>query len=177
MVALNRRRYPMEIRSPRATYYGWKKDETDKVLDALKKRSSLGVPIVVEGRRDREALGKLGMTGPVLCLKGSGESRFHFLDRLDGFGDIVLLTDFDREGIELRLWLYQELTRRGIRADDLAWRRIRSLARSEVRSIEELPRFVRSLDAKARGERPSKIRPVKVSQVGPAKSTDIVAHR
>ncbi len=159
MVARNRRRYPNEIRKPRATYYGWKKDETDRLLDALRKRSNTGVPIVVEGRRDREALGKLGVTGTILCLKAAGESRFHFLDRLDGFRDIILLTDFDREGVELRLWLYQELTRRGIRADDLAWKRIRSLARTEVRSVEELPSFVRSMEAKARGERPQKARP------------------
>ncbi len=157
MVARNRRRDPRETRTPRAIYYGWKKDETDKLLDALRKRSGAGVPIVVEGRRDREALGRLGVTGKVFCLKAAGESRFHFLDKLDGFQDIILLTDFDREGVELRLWLYQQLTRRGIRADDLAWRRIKSLARTEVRSVEELPRFVRSMEAKARGERPQKL--------------------
>ncbi len=117
MVARNRRRNPRETRTPRAIYYGWKKDETDKLLDALRKRSSAGVPIVVEGRRDREALGRLGVTGKVFCLKAVGESRFHFLDRLDGFQD----------------------------------------TRTEVRSVEELPRFVRSMEAKARGERPEKL--------------------
>lgn len=177
MVARNRRRYPREIRNPRAIYYSWKKNETEKLLDALRKRSNAGVPIVVEGRRDREALGKLGMIGPVLCLKASGGSRFHFLDRLDGFRDIILLTDFDREGVELRLWLYQELTRRGVRADDLAWQRIRSLARTEVKSVEELPSFVRSLEAKARGERPTKAISTKTSELGQAKSTEIITHR
>jgi len=163
VVARNRRRYPGEQRTPRAVYYGWKKDEIEKLLDSLRKRSKGGIPIVVEGRRDREALGKLGVEGTVLCFKAIGESRLGFLDKLDGFRDIILLTDFDREGSELRLWLYQELTRRGIRADDLAWRRIRSLARTEVRSVEELPSFVHSLEAKSRGERPGKAHPVRLS--------------
>ena len=159
MVARERRRYPSEVRNPRASYYGWKRDETEKVLDSLRKRSRIGVPIVVEGRRDRAALDSLGVKGPILCLKGAGESRFHFLDKLDGLRDIILLTDFDREGIELRLWLYEELTRRGIRTDDLAWRRIKSLARAEVKGVEELPSFIRSIEAKSRGERPGKVRP------------------
>ncbi len=163
MVARDRRRYPSERRTPRAAYYAWKKDEIEKLLDSLRKRSGGGIPVVVEGRRDREALGKLGVTGTVLCLKAVGEPRFHFLDKLDGFRDIILLTDFDKEGSELRLWLYQELTKRGIRADDLAWRRIRSLARTEVRSVEELPSFVRSMEAKSRGERPGKPRPLRLS--------------
>jgi 5S rRNA maturation endonuclease (ribonuclease M5) len=157
MVARNRRRYPTEIRRPRAEYYAWKKDQAEKVIDSLKKRSDAGIPIIVEGRRDREALGRIGIAGTILCLKGAGESRFHFLEKLDGFKDIILLTDFDREGVELRLWLYQELTKRGIRADDLVWRRMRSLARAGVRSIEELPSFLRSLDSQAMGKRPKPV--------------------
>jgi 5S rRNA maturation endonuclease (ribonuclease M5) len=162
MVARERRRYPSEMRNPRASYYTWKRDETEKVLDSLRKRSRVGVPIVVEGRRDRAALENLGVKGIILCLKGAGESRFHFLDRLDGVRDVILLTDFDREGIELRLWLYQELTRRGIRTDDLAWRRIKSLARAEAKGVEELPSFIRSIEAKSRGERPGKVRPAQL---------------
>jgi len=154
MVARGRRRSPLHVRRPRMAFYAWKMDETDKVVRALRKRSEDGVPIIVEGRRDEQALRKLGVNGVVLCLKAVGESRFRFLERLDGHDEVVLLTDFDREGGELRLWLYQELSRRGIRSDDYFWRRVRSLARTEVRSVEELPRFLGSLEARARGERP-----------------------
>jgi 5S rRNA maturation endonuclease (ribonuclease M5) len=166
VVARDRRRYPGEKRTPRASYYSWKRDETEKILDSLRKRSRIGVPIVVEGRRDREALGRLGVSGIVLCLKGAGQSRYHFLDKLDGFRDIILLTDFDAEGVELRLWLYQELTKRGIHADDLIWRRIKSLARAEVKGIEELPSFIRSIESKSRGERPAKPQTVHLATQG-----------
>lgn len=135
-------------------YYAEKLKEAEKVMYGLRTRSGAGVPIVVEGRRDLEALRRLGVSGRVFCLKAAGVSRVGFLESLDGFESVVLLTDFDREGGELRLWLYQELSRRGVRADDFAWRRIRALARAEVRSVEELPRFFRSTEARARGQRP-----------------------
>ena len=154
MVARNRRRNPGQVRQPRRAFYAWKLEEAEKVFEGLRERSEAGVPIVVEGRRDEHALRRIGVMGSVLCLKAVGESRMRFLEKLDGFEDVVLLTDFDREGVELRLWLYQELSRRGVRADDSSWRRIRSLARPEVRSVEELPSFMRSTEARARGERP-----------------------
>lgn len=135
-------------------YYAWKKEQTERVFDGLRDRSRAGVPIIVEGRRDETALRKLGVTGPIFCLKAAGESRLRFLEKLDGFRQVVLLTDFDREGWELRSWLYHELSNLRIRADDLLWRRIRSLARTEVRSVEELPGFARSLEMRAMGGRP-----------------------
>ncbi len=134
-------------------FYAWKLEEAKRILERLRESSGSGVAIVVEGRRDEAALRKLGVVGVVYCLKARGESGVRFLEKLDGLDGVVLLTDFDREGGELRLWLYQELSRRGVRADDFAWKRIRSLARTEVRSVEELPRFLRSVEARARGER------------------------
>ena len=135
-------------------YYAWKKDETDRVFNDLRERSKTGFPIVVEGRRDEAALRKLGVTGPVLCLKAAGESRLRFLEKLDGCHQVVLLTDFDREGGELHAWLYHELSNLGIRADDMLWRKIKALARTEIRSVEELPSFAHSLEARALGKRP-----------------------
>ncbi len=134
-------------------FYAWKLEEANRIFEGLRERSGSGFAIVVEGRRDEAALRKLGVVGVVYCLKAGGESGVRFLEKLDGLDGVVLLTDFDREGGELRSWLYQELSRRGVRADDFAWRRIRSLARTEVRSVEELPRFLRSVEARARGER------------------------
>ena len=92
--------------------------------------------------------------GKVHCLKARGESRHEFLDRLNGTREAIVLTDFDREGKELETWLYKELSQRGVRSDLKLWIRMRSLARTEVRSVEEIPKFVRALEARARGIRP-----------------------
>ena len=153
MVARARRRYPAEIRTPRADYYAWKMEETERLLNELRRQSDAGVPIVVEGRRDEAALRKLGISGDIHCLKARGESRHDFLERLNGAKDAILLTDFDREGKELETWLYHELSQRGIACDLRLWRRIRSLARTDVHAVEELPSFVAGLEARSKGIR------------------------
>ncbi|MBO0888357.1 toprim domain-containing protein [Candidatus Bathyarchaeota archaeon] len=116
--------------------------------------SESGVPIIVEGRKDESALRKLGIDGIVYCLKARGEPRHDFLEHLNGTSGAIILTDFDREGKKLETWLYKELSQRGIRSDLKLWSRIRSLARTEVRSVEELPKFVRALEHRAIGIRP-----------------------
>src|SRR3989441_11299860 len=129
-------------------------EETQRIIDELRTQSEAGVPIIVEGRRDEAALRRLGVTGKVHCLKPRGEARQEFLDRLNGTKEAIVLTDFDREGKKLETWLYKELSQRGVKSDLKLWIRMRSLARTEVRSVEELPSFVRSLEARARGIRP-----------------------
>lgn len=152
-VATPRPRGP-RLRNPRVEYYAGKMEETERIFEELRRQSEIGVPIIVEGRRDEAALRRLGVRGRIHCLKAKGESRHEFLEHLDGAREAILLTDFDREGKELGRWLYRELSQRGIRSDDRLWRRIRSLSRTEVRSVEELPSFVRALEARARGVRP-----------------------
>jgi len=129
-------------------------EETNRILDQLRTQSEAGVPIIVEGRRDEAALRRLGITGKVHCLKARGESRHEFLDRLNGTKEAIVLTDFDREGKELETWLYKELSQRGVKSNLKLWIRIRSIARTEVRSVEEIPNFIQALEARARGIRP-----------------------
>ncbi len=123
-------------------------------MEALRKSSSEGVPVIVEGRRDEAALQELAVPGRILCLKARRGSRLDFLERLDGFDRVIVLTDFDREGRELRAWLDRELSLLGVKADDTFWRRVKLLSRTDVRSVEELPSFLRALEARALGRRP-----------------------
>ena len=154
MVAPIRRRYPSHIRNPRTDLYTRKMERATRIFQDLQEQSESGIPIIVEGRRDEAALRKLGIKGTIHCLKATGEPRFRFIERLDGSKRAIVLTDFDREGAELGTWLYQELSHRGIRADNQMWRKIRGLARTEIRSVEELPSFVRALEIRSRGLRP-----------------------
>src|SRR3989475_8508083 len=142
------------LRNPRAEYYAGKREETNKTLDQHRTQPEAGVPIIVEGRRDEAALRRLEIAGKVHCQKARGESRHEFLDRLNGTKEAIVLTDFDREGKELETWLYKELSQRGVKSDLKTWIRMRSLARTEVRSVEELPSFIRALESRARGIRP-----------------------
>ncbi|HET7404588.1 MAG TPA: toprim domain-containing protein [Candidatus Bathyarchaeia archaeon] len=151
---LERKREIVRIRNPRADYYAWKMEQTEKIFDELRLESESGVPIIVEGRRDEAALRKLGVKGPIHCLKARGESRYEFLERINGAKDAILLADFDREGKKLEAWLSRELSQRGIRSDLKLWSRIKSLARGDARSVEELPSFVRALESRSVGVRP-----------------------
>ena len=147
-------RDPSRLRNPRAAYYAWKMEETERILDELRSQSESGIPVIVEGRRDEEALRRLGVRGRIYCLKARGESRHDFLEHLDGTRDAIVLTDFDREGKKLETWLYKELLQMGIKSNLRLWGKIKSLARTEVRSVEELPRFVRALQSRSIGVRP-----------------------
>jgi 5S rRNA maturation endonuclease (ribonuclease M5) len=146
-------RNPARQRNPRIEYYAWKMEQTEKILNSLRTLSESGTPIIVEGRRDEAALRKLGVKGRILPLKARGESRHDFLERLDGTRDAIILTDFDREGKKLETWLYKELLQRGVNSDLKLWSRMRSLTRTEVRSVEELPDFMRTLQARTLGLR------------------------
>ena len=154
MIAPIRRKYPAHLRNPRTDLYTRKMERAIRIFEDLQEQSDAGVPIIVEGRRDETALRKLGAKGPILCLKATGEPRFRFIERLDGAKRAIVLTDFDREGGELGTWLYQELSHRGVLADNQLWRKIRALARTEIRSVEELPSFMRALEIRSSGLRP-----------------------
>src|SRR5438552_8403519 len=129
-------------------------ERATRIFEDLQEQSESGIPIIQEGRRDESALRKLRIKRTIHCLKATGEPRFRFIERLDGSKRAIVLTDFDREGGELGTWLYQELSHRGIRADNQVWQKIRGLARAEIRSVEELPSFVRALEIRSRGLRP-----------------------
>src|SRR5947199_10818025 len=105
------------LRNPRAEYYAWKMEETERILDELRTQSEAGVPIIVEGRRDEAALRRLGVAGRGHCPKTRGESRPEFLDRLNGTREESGVTEFDREGKEGERWLYKELVHRRVKSD------------------------------------------------------------
>lgn len=153
MVTRERRRHPSHARNPRIDLYARKMERASRIFIDLAHQSEMGVPIIVEGRRDELALRKLGVTGTIHCLKATGEARFRLLERLDWTKRAVILTDFDREGQELGSWLYQELSHRGIHPDNRAWWKLRGLARTEVRSVEEFPGFIRALQFRSLGVR------------------------
>src|SRR5207253_8631522 len=112
---------------PLRAMYAPKLEEAERLFGDLREMSDKGIPIIVEGREDEKALRSLNVNGTIHCLKARGETRFSFVDKLTGTEDVILLTDFDREGRELRLWLYDELTRRRMRTDDKLWRGMRAL--------------------------------------------------
>jgi len=122
-----------------------KYERIDRLTRKLVARSKLGTPIIVEGRKDRLSLRRLGVEGEILCLKSSAMGFFDFLEEIKLWREVIILTDFDREGRELSSQLVRELSRVRVKTDDSFWRELRSLGRSEIRSVEELADYVERL--------------------------------
>jgi len=125
--------------------YKRKYERLDRLTRKLTTRSKLGTPIIVEGRKDELSLRHLGVEGKILCIKSSGVGFYDFVERLRSVREVIVLTDFDREGKELSSQLVKELLRIRVKADDSLWRELRSLGRSEIRSIEELADYIEKL--------------------------------
>ena len=120
-------------------------ERMERLIQKLVAKSKLGMPIIVEGRKDERSLRRLGIEGNILCIKSAGVGFFDFIERVKPSREAIVLTDFDWEGKQLSLQLLKELTSNRIKADDSFRKQFRSLCRSEVRSVEELADYVERL--------------------------------
>ncbi len=133
-------RAPVEVRLERF----------QKLIDRVCSESSSGGIIVVEGQRDRDSLRRMGIKGTILCLQSSRKNAFGFVEGLGGERGVIVLTDFDRQGVFLANRLARILNSQSIRANLVLWRELRGLTSSHVRSIEELPKYYQRLQSEAR---------------------------
>jgi len=104
------------------------------------------IPVIVEGRRDVEALRRLGLSGTILTLH-CGQTVAAFGERLARrFPAVILLLDWDRRGRQL----HTQLTRH-LEADWEEHNYIRqeliALCKSSITAIEELPALLATLAA------------------------------
>jgi 5S rRNA maturation endonuclease (ribonuclease M5) len=127
-------------------------EDIEKTLKQIVSCSRDGVPIIVEGRRDKEALRKLKVPGRVICLKSSRNGFYDFTANLADKREVIVLTDFDREGSRLAAKLIDELTHMKVKVNVAVWKRLKALCRPEVRAIEELASLVENLREESRKE-------------------------
>ncbi len=96
--------------------------------------------IIVEGKKDRKVLEKLGFRN---VLDISGKPLFEILKEIKK-NPVILLTDFDSEGEKLAKKLYNLLKIYGIRVDEVEREIFRRLF--NVNKIEELNFFVKFME-------------------------------
>jgi 5S rRNA maturation endonuclease (ribonuclease M5) len=126
-----------------------------KIMDRVVYESDRGGTIVVEGLKDRESLRKLGVKGRILCLQSSRRNALGFAEELQEGEDVLVLTDFDREGVSLAKRLSRILTGQRVHANLSLWQALRHLTRSDVRSIEELVKYRQRLQVESLGRLPT----------------------
>ena len=122
-------------------------EKLQKLIERITDESQNGRVIVVEGIRDRESLRSMGVTGSILCLKSSPKNPIRFAEGLNGEREVILLTDFDREGVFLAKQLARILNSQNVHANLLLWSQLRDLTRSDLRSMEELPKLLERLQS------------------------------
>lgn len=87
-------------------------------------------PVIVEGRRDREALHGLGFTRVLMVNRGKGLYDFSVdAKEINGEKTVIILTDFDPEGERIAKKLESYLSSVGCHTDRAARERLRVLFR------------------------------------------------
>ena len=126
-------------------------ERLERILRAIEELDELSqeMPVVVEGRRDVEALRLLGVKGEVVTL-GKGIPLFAFCENLSReWPSAVILTDWDRKGGQLARRLKEAFEANGARVNDTIRMELVILAKKEVKDIESLPSLVRRLQKAA----------------------------
>lgn len=124
-------------------------EEILKVLGRLKELSADHV-ILVEGRKDREALAYLGISGDVFQIQSSGgpSAAAEYVESHGG--KAVILTDWDRRGGNLAAALRDILGRDNPDIDGSVREDLSRLSRHYIKDVEALDSLVDRLSADPR---------------------------
>ena len=101
--------------------------------------------MIVEGPNDVKTLRKLGISGPIFCAKSRRLGLVDFLDAIAVHSEVIILTDFDKEGRALAWRLRTDLSHLRVKANVEIWKQLKALARSEVVGIENIEKYMERL--------------------------------
>ncbi len=120
-------------------------EKIDKILGKLREQVEKGIPLIVEGRNDARALGRLKISGRMITLKSSKKSIFNQLEYDIPDREVIIFTDFDRRGSDLAKSIQNHLQGRGKKANILFWKRLKRLVGRNVKDVEGLPSYLEKL--------------------------------
>jgi len=121
-------------------------EEISSVLAKLSEEVASGVPVVVEGKSDVEALRSLGLEGQFIAVKSRREAISDMALEVAEVGrEVIILTDFDDAGRELAHRWAVELESLGLKANLTYWRHLKGLVGSFAKDIEGLPSLIETL--------------------------------
>lgn len=117
-------------------------EKLSEVLEGLLEEAAKGIPVIVEGLKDAEALENLGLKGTIILAKARGGSYLDAVEEASTQREVIILTDFDRRGDEMAAFLKEDLEGRGVKVNLTLRRRIASLVRKDVKDVEGLASYV-----------------------------------
>jgi 5S rRNA maturation endonuclease (ribonuclease M5) len=113
-----------------------------ELVSTVAAHSRRGVPVIVEGPNDVRMLRKLGIAGPIFCAKSRRLGLVDFLDSVAKHPEVIILTDFDKEGRALAWRLRRDLLQMQVKVNVEIWKQLKALGRSEMVGIENLGKYL-----------------------------------
>ena len=119
-------------------------EDFPRILEILVDESAKGVPIVVEGVRDKAALRKIGVKGEIIVFRSFKSLREYFETR--DIRCVILLLDLDSEGE--RMTMIAKKTLEGVvrNIDTSLWKRLKKFRNIGLTEIESLPIFAERIN-------------------------------
>jgi 5S rRNA maturation endonuclease (ribonuclease M5) len=117
------------------------------IIEELKICAEQEMPILIEGKKDEEALKTLGIDGNFIKVSGSGLKLFEIAEQsVESSSKVIILTDFDKKGNQLAKRLAEDIQSLGSYPNLLIRRKIMGLTRKFIKDIESLPRHMKQLE-------------------------------
>ncbi|AIU69877.1 hypothetical protein TEU_05790 [Thermococcus eurythermalis] len=92
--------------------------------------------LIVEGMRDEVALRNLGVRAEIIRLSRLPLAEVALI--ASSYGEVKILTDFDRKGEELAKKLLNYLAGYPCRVDIKTWKKLRKLVKKDIKGVEDL---------------------------------------
>ncbi len=127
----------LQVSRPKRTY---DLEALEELIASLIDASCQGAAVIVEGRRDLQALRSLGLPGPVIMASRRPALELAE-DAARNYSQIILLTDWDRKGDEMCKTIDLHLRSVGSRPDKEIRSRLGKLVKKEIKDVESLGRY------------------------------------
>jgi 5S rRNA maturation endonuclease (ribonuclease M5) len=108
-----------------------------KLVSMLNEESENGAIVVVEGKRDVDALISIGFNGNVVTLNNF-KGVNGLVDNLEQVRKVILMLDMDRKGKYLTHKILTLLQYKGRNVDMFYKKKLAEITRGKVRHIEEI---------------------------------------
>lgn len=118
-----------------------------RIVEELSFRVEQGTPVLIEGKKDEEALNQLGIQGNIIKVSGSGLKLFEVAEMaVESSSEVIILTDFDKKGTMLAKKLSKDIQSLGSHPDLNIRKSLMNITRKYIKDIESLPRHLKQLE-------------------------------
>lgn len=126
-----------------------KNEKLDAILQKLIEKSDEGAVILVEGVKDIKALRQIGIAGKIYSVKNIRIPLCDYLLKyVNSKDEIIVLTDFDRRGVQLAGKMTNYLEKCGKSINLTFWLKIRGFISRDIKDVEGIASYVKTIQRK-----------------------------